>query len=275
MRGFTLIELLVVIGIIAVLAAMLLPVLAKAKERALKIACMSNLHQIGIGLTLYAGDNRDKVPSEAAGGTAWPWDMPWDAGNLMLTAVGGTPKIFFCPSTAPRFTDWQNWQEPGVVAGIGQNLWNFNPNVTHITGYTFAFSGKGSLLYWTNQNQSINIEHVITIVTAVTTLANGPMISPADRVISADSVLSEGNATPGYKKPANNYVSITGGFTQNGAKYPHLSNHVDPKTQVPEGLNLLYKDGHSTWENFNQAIVRGAYASTGSPGSGAGPYFWW
>ncbi|MEI9864181.1 MAG: prepilin-type N-terminal cleavage/methylation domain-containing protein [Limisphaerales bacterium] len=88
-RGFTLIELLVVIAIIAILAAMLLPALARAKESGKRIACVNNLRQLGIAAQLYAGDNQGTYPPR--------WNLSrWP--DKLYDAYGKNVKMLLCPS---------------------------------------------------------------------------------------------------------------------------------------------------------------------------------
>lgn len=100
--AFTLIELLVVIAIIAILAAMLLPALSNAKEKAKSINCVSNLREIGLALNIYALDFH-VYPLFGSQSITNPWAVAYGA------TIGGVRKIYVCPSFQSGWTNVTGW----------------------------------------------------------------------------------------------------------------------------------------------------------------------
>jgi prepilin-type N-terminal cleavage/methylation domain-containing protein len=155
-RAFTLVELLVVIAVVGILAALLLPALASARDKSRKTACVSNLRQIGIALLNYATDNDGRIPY---GPKAPPFTNPGDfypstgaptslislqtgtpvgLGLLLAQQLCGQPKVLFCPGSD------QPLDANAELAKVGASQAQSSYYYRH-AGNTQLFDGPSSL----------------------------------------------------------------------------------------------------------------------------------
>ena len=266
--GFTLIELLVVITIIAILAALLLPALAKAKRHAMQTICLNNEKQQLVCLFMYAGENKDYLPSNVGAGY-WAWDMP-TATQGFVTNNGTTYKSWYDPGVKPRFSDTDFL-----------NLWHYGGGYG-VVGFAQTFYGTASYdsgpgapnparQYVTNVNQKLSAQPIPYNSISVPYGA----VSRRDALVACATLMEDtGTAPPpdgALQVSANltimekfNWSDVEGGYPIHH-EAPHLM--TSGSLTFPVGGNVGMVDGHIDWRPFRKMIPRA--------GGNGDPYFWY
>jgi prepilin-type N-terminal cleavage/methylation domain-containing protein len=242
--GFTLIELLVVVAIIGILAALLLSAISSAKQRAIRIKCLSNLKQIDLAVISYAQDNKDRLLASLP--ASCPWELSKTTADS-LRPYGLTRDVLYDPGF-PEWNNDYNWNLIKSPPFAGQPSQPF-----HDIGYALTLPGMGD--FWLLPG----LENP-TLAPQATFMPSTGWIPPWDssrRVLTAGMVVAKrlGSLNDPAKRYLFNYTEVPARENQI-VRTPHLAG------KYPSGDNVAMVDGSARWRKFTDMVPR---TSTGPP----------